>query len=54
MGDLIDLVYEVAYFWRLSPLDLLERSLREVFEMKAQQNRIAVLIEDEINRQRKA
>ena len=46
LGDLVDLVYEVAYFWKVSPLDLFDRTLEEVLEMKTQLNRLSKLISD--------
>lgn len=42
----MDLVYEVAYFWKVSPLDLFDRTLDEVLEMKTQLNRLSKLIAD--------
>ena len=37
---------EVAYFWKVSPLDLFDRTLDEVLEMKSQLNRLSKLITD--------
>lgn len=51
-GDFINLIFEVAYFWKLSPFDLMTRALSEVFELKLQQNRIGDLIAKEIGRNR--
>ena len=46
LSDLVDLVYEVAYFWKVSPRDLHDRTLDEVLEMKSQLNRLSKLITD--------
>lgn len=44
MSDLVDRVFEVAYFWKIDPFALLDRSLDDVLELYGQQNRIVEIL----------
>ena len=46
--DLVDLVYEVAYFWKCPPQPLFDCKLKEILEMKHQLNRISNIIASQV------